>query len=223
MVIRQRAVQAEDKEERRHAILDAAERLLVRSPERVANVAEVADEAGLAKGTVYLYFASKEELLLALHERNSSRFFAALQSRLDQEQTVSIDEMLELTARHILEVPTYLPLATRCLGLLETEIPAAAAAAYLARMTERLRNAGAGVEKHFPALQPGEGVALLHQSYALMLGMWQLSSARGAGEPGLACPISRLDYPQELGIALRALWRGTIAVRERGVLQEVHS
>ena len=70
MVIRQRAILAEDKQERQHAILDAAERLLRRSPERIANVAEVADEAGLAKGTVYLYFPSKEELLLALHERN---------------------------------------------------------------------------------------------------------------------------------------------------------
>ena len=53
------------------------ERLLLRSPDRVANVAEVADEAGLAKGTVYLYFPSKEELLLALHERNIDGFFRA--------------------------------------------------------------------------------------------------------------------------------------------------
>ena len=75
MVIRQRAIQAEDKQERHDAILDAAERLLLRSPDRVANVAEVADEAGLAKGTVYLYFPSKEELLLAVHERNVDGFF----------------------------------------------------------------------------------------------------------------------------------------------------
>jgi len=50
------------------AILDATERLLVRAPVRVANMAEVADEAGLAKGTVYLYFASKDELLLAAED-----------------------------------------------------------------------------------------------------------------------------------------------------------
>src|SRR6266576_2548606 len=70
MAIRQRAIHTEDKHERHHAILDATERLLVRAPVRVANMAEVADEAGLAKGTVYLYFASKDELLLALHERH---------------------------------------------------------------------------------------------------------------------------------------------------------
>jgi AcrR family transcriptional regulator len=59
MVIRQRAIHSEDKQERHHAILDATERLLTRAPVRVANMAEVADEAGLAKGTVYLYFPSK--------------------------------------------------------------------------------------------------------------------------------------------------------------------
>ena len=75
MVIRQRAIQAEDKRERHDAILDAAERVLLHSPERVASVAEVADNAGLAKGTVYLYFPSKEELLLAVHERRISGFF----------------------------------------------------------------------------------------------------------------------------------------------------
>ena len=36
----------------------------------MANVAEVAESAGLAKSTVYLYFPGKEEMLLALHERH---------------------------------------------------------------------------------------------------------------------------------------------------------
>src|SRR5664279_1381523 len=78
MVIRQRAILAEDKQERHHAILDAAEQLLLRSPEHGASVAEVAQEACLAKGTVYLYFRSKEELLLAVHERGIDRFFRAV-------------------------------------------------------------------------------------------------------------------------------------------------
>ena len=42
------AILVGDKHERHHAILDAAERLLLRSPDRIANMAEVAQEAGLA-------------------------------------------------------------------------------------------------------------------------------------------------------------------------------
>ncbi|HET7403967.1 MAG TPA: helix-turn-helix domain-containing protein, partial [Usitatibacter sp.] len=78
MTATQRAIALEDKEERGNAILDAAEALYLEHPDRIASVAEVAHAAGLAKGTVYLYFPSKEEMLLALHERHVRAFFAHL-------------------------------------------------------------------------------------------------------------------------------------------------
>src|SRR5258705_2012670 len=118
MVIRQRAMQAEAKQERHHAILDAAERLLSRAPDRRASVAEVADEAGLAKGTVYLYFASKEELLLAVHERNLDEFFAAFNALLARASPVTLDDLLEVTSEHIVRPPLFLPLAARCFALM---------------------------------------------------------------------------------------------------------
>ena len=211
MVIRHRAVLAEDKQERHHAILDAAARLLARSPDRVANVAEVADEAGLAKGTVYLYFPSKEELLLALHERNVAGFFEAMIARLERPEPVTLDFMLALMRRYMVDDPTYLPLATRCLGLMATQMPTEAAAAFMERMTDRLWSAGAGLERHFPTLPPGGGVVLLRRSYALIIGLWQLSSAHAAhGGEAAHCPTGQFDYAQELGVALAALWEGTI-------------
>jgi len=209
MVIRQRAVLAEDKQERHHAILDAAERLLARSPARVANVAEVADEAGLAKGTVYLYFPSKEELLLAAHERHADEFFGALTERLAQEAPVTLDELVALAQEHIVARATFLPLATRCLGMMATEVPLETAAAFHARMLERLQAAGAGLERHFPALAAGEGVPLLRRSFALIVGLWQMSFAHSRDEPGM-CGMGPADFPAELAQALRALWVGTI-------------
>ena len=217
MVIRQRAIQAEDKQERHHAILDAAERLLARSPERIANVAEVADEAGLAKGTVYLYFPSKEELLLAVHERNIDGFFVALLERLGQAAPASIDDILALTHRHMVEPPLFLPLAARCFGMMGQGVPAEVAFAFKDRMADRLQRAGAGLERHFPELAAGGGVALLRHSYALILGLWQMSGASGAH--GSPCAVNtdpalpaELDYayPAELDRALLALWSGTV-------------
>lgn len=215
MAIRQRAIQAEDKQERHEAILDAATRLLLRSPERIANMADVADEAGLAKGTVYLYFPSKEELLLAVHERNIDGFFSALCARLGRDTPVAIADVLALTHAHIVEPPLFLPLAARCFGLLGQSVPAEAAAAFKLRMVERLTAAGAGLEKHFHELAPGEGVGLLRQSYALILGLWQMVG--DSGSPKLACTVASggegvLDYSyaKELDRALLALWNGTI-------------
>jgi len=211
MVIRQRAILAEDKQERHHAILDAAERLLARSPERVANVAEVADEAGLAKGTVYLYFPSKEELLLALHERHIDGFFRALIDRLVLPCPIAFDEMIALTQVHFLGRPTCLPLATRCLGMMATEVPQETAGAFQQRMSERLQSAGAGLERHFPELGTGGGVVLLRRSFALIIGLFQMSWAHAHGESG-ACGMTEVDFPGELAQALRALWQGTVGL-----------
>ncbi len=215
MVIRQRAIQAEDKQERHHAILDAAERLLLRAPDRAANVAEVADEAGLAKGTVYLYFPSKEELLLAVHERNIDAFFTALIERMQSDTPAAIDDVLVLTHRYMVEPPLFLPLAARCFGLMGQSVAPECGQEFKRRMAVRLQAAGAGLERHFPELAAGSGVALLHYSYALIIGLWQMSPA-AQGLPSacalaaVSSPDFKYSFPDELDRALRALWEGTV-------------
>jgi AcrR family transcriptional regulator len=60
-------------EERRTAILDAALRVWARRGFDGTSVAEVAREAGLTKGTLYLYFPSKRALLDEALQRYSLR------------------------------------------------------------------------------------------------------------------------------------------------------
>jgi AcrR family transcriptional regulator len=67
---------------RRTQILDGAERVFV-DRGLDASVAEVAKVAGVAKGTVYLYFASKAELLAELRARYIERFAATVEAALD--------------------------------------------------------------------------------------------------------------------------------------------
>jgi len=219
MAVRQRAIQAEDKQERRDAILDAAEQLLQDAPERVASVAEVAHQAGLAKGTVYLYFPSKEELLLAVHERRIDGFFHDLIALVEGAPHLDFDALFAVARTHLVEPPLFLPLAARCFGLMAHCIPQPTALAFQQRMAARLERAGAGIERHFPLPipAPGRGVALLRRCYALILGLWQMSAAIGGG---LCCapraaeelpPTFAWSYPEELEGALRALWQGTIA------------
>ncbi len=51
---------------RHQEVLEAARRIFARLGYAAANVEEIAKEAGMAKGTVYLYFKSKEEVFLAV-------------------------------------------------------------------------------------------------------------------------------------------------------------
>jgi TetR/AcrR family transcriptional regulator, transcriptional repressor for nem operon len=63
---------------RREQILDAAARVLVERGLAATTMADVAEAAAVAKGTVYLYFESKAELLAGLRARYFERFAALL-------------------------------------------------------------------------------------------------------------------------------------------------
>ncbi|MEW6545362.1 MAG: TetR/AcrR family transcriptional regulator [Bacillota bacterium] len=64
-------MEAEKRLEKETMILDAAERVFAARGYAATTVKDVAQEAGVATGTVYLYFPSKEELFLALIDRGT--------------------------------------------------------------------------------------------------------------------------------------------------------
>src|SRR5436309_6049817 len=55
--------------DKRERILSAAERIFARHGFFAAKVSDVAKEAGVADGTIYLYFKNKDDLLISLFER----------------------------------------------------------------------------------------------------------------------------------------------------------
>lgn len=63
----------------REAILDATDRLLARYGYRKMTIDDLAKEAGIGKGTVYLYFPSKEEIALSYIDRIVERLIEKLQ------------------------------------------------------------------------------------------------------------------------------------------------
>lgn len=63
---------AREKQRRRNQIVDAAERIIFSKGLDQATMDEIAEEAELSKGTLYLYFKNKNELYLAITERGSN-------------------------------------------------------------------------------------------------------------------------------------------------------
>jgi AcrR family transcriptional regulator len=214
-----RAVGSEDKEARRSAILDAAERLFNVS-HTLANVSAVADAAGLAKGTVYLYFETKEEIYFALHVRQVEHFFAALIERLADERPFTYSEMAALSDEHMVDNRNYMPLCATCMGFGAAGISPEIGASFQERLGTWIVTAGAGLERHFPKMDKGEGVRLLKHSYALLIGLHHLLGERGPAHvapkrmslPGIG------SYHHETDIALSRYWESVTrepAVRNR--------
>jgi AcrR family transcriptional regulator len=75
---RRRAVSQEDKERRRAAILGAAKKVFSAKGFHAATIADVARTAGIAYGSIYWYFDSKEALFQALMDDEEQ----ALRSRI---------------------------------------------------------------------------------------------------------------------------------------------
>jgi AcrR family transcriptional regulator len=209
----QRALAVEDKEERKQELLDAVERLYLKHPDRMPNVSEVADMAGLAKGTVYLYFPTKEDMLLELHQRHVAHFFTALMKMLSGPGPLTFDDIFSVTRSHMIRVPGYLALSSHCFAQMERETPFESAVQFKIGVAQTLTTAGAGLERHFSGLGEGGGVRILMHSYGLICGLWQLLHPNERFEKALARPelaLLKRDYEKEIEIALRALWEGLL-------------
>jgi AcrR family transcriptional regulator len=213
MVIRQRAMLDEDKLVRRQSILSAAAALFMLHPDRLASVEEVAREAGLAKGTLYLYFKTKEEIYLAVHEQQTQRFFDTLEALLLKERRrPSLKRFNRSVIDTIRQHPGFLRLGVQCPEF-ERNADFDAVAGFKGRIGARLEALGGIIETIYPALKTGEGALLLIRSYALMLGLWQLvapSPVRERLNVRDELALFRLEYFTQLEAALFALWRGTV-------------
>jgi AcrR family transcriptional regulator len=171
--LRHRAVDADEKAARKEAILDAAERLYSRAQE-LPSVAEVAAEAGLAKGTMYLYFETKESIYLGLHSRHSKLFFDALIAKLERPEPFGMEDMLEAVDEHMIGHASFLPLSNVCMGAASDRIDERTHEAFHRELGAWLARAGAGLERRLPKLAPGDGMRFLHHGYAALLGLYQL-------------------------------------------------
>jgi TetR/AcrR family fatty acid metabolism transcriptional regulator len=78
-----RAPRSQNAGEKRDLILKAATKLFARRGFFNAQVADVAREAGVAAGTVYLYFQGKDDLLISIFERTMHEALAAVRQALD--------------------------------------------------------------------------------------------------------------------------------------------
>ena len=133
----QRARSETEKLEREGSILTATEILLRQSGYESMTMQAVATAAGLAKGTLYLYFTSRESLILAVHGRLFDRWidrFAAHQPEL-----ADFDGFCRDFARHYADDPLFLQLAGFANALLEPQLDLEALVKSKRGMARRLK------------------------------------------------------------------------------------
>jgi len=205
-----RARAPEHKSERRAAILAAAEALIRRDPEGGFAVGDIARRAGLAKGTVYLYFGSREEILLAVHDAQLGELFAGLEAVLEQ-PGADAARVARAVLAFLKRRGQFLRLATNCHGALEGSLAPEASRAHRDAVAVRLTTIGQRIEALHPGMRAGEGLRLLMNCYSLMLGLWQLAASPLRVEAGARTPAAlRIDFDTQLSAALTDMWNAAV-------------
>ncbi len=216
---RMRATGPEEKTERRAVILRAAEELLHATPSGGITVEDLARRAGLAKGTVYLYFRTREEVLLQVHWERLQGLFDALEQELAAPQPNVGYGAVRATLRYLRAHPEFLPLATNCRGMLEANTSTEAALEFKRALGTRLVAIGARLEVLYPGMAKGDGVGMMMSFYALMIGLWQLTDPPACLREAMQRPemsMFRVDFEKQLAAALLALWAGTVGAQGDG-------
>ena len=76
-----------EKEQRKNDIVDAAERVFFEKGHENTTMDDVAEEAELSKGTLYLYFKNKEDLYLAIHLRGNRIMHSLFETAVENAKT----------------------------------------------------------------------------------------------------------------------------------------
>lgn len=173
MAITRRARSAEQKSERLQEILFAAEALLQEKSFQKINIADVARKAGMAKGTVFLYFKTKEELFFRIASKEFEKWFDAMDRVFTEAASAGKPRRDNVLAglRLILGQQPLLPRLSAILHVvLEQNIGYEEALGFKRMLSVRLSKTGALLEKCLPSFKPGQGVTFLFWMYALVIG-----------------------------------------------------
>lgn len=105
---------AKKKGEKYEAILDAAVKVIAANGYADSQISKIAREAGVADGTVYLYFDSKEEIMIDLFNEFLGAFIEEIRHEMS-EITDSAEMLKKLVEAHLTKLEANHNLAVVCL------------------------------------------------------------------------------------------------------------
>ncbi len=197
MTIRRRAINENQKLERRQTILETTLSLFKKSSYDTISIEKVAKQSGIAKGTVYLYFKTKEALFLALQAQAFTAWFDEIDQQLAKRahspKPDQVEDIAHLIVTSLEKHQILVKLISISNTILEHNIDYDTATSFKRLLLQRVSTTGPLLEACLPHLEAGEGIRLLLHTHALVIGLKHMA------EPA---PIVNqvLDNEADLGV-----------------------
>jgi AcrR family transcriptional regulator len=179
----------------------------------------IAADAGVTKGTLYLYFPTKEHLFLALLDEDLAVWFDAVESAFGADGSWTPERTIDALAESLLAQPLLTRLLAILEGVLERNIDLETAIVFKERLLDRTQHTATLLERCLPQLGAGNGLLVLLHVRALLVGLQLMCEPSPtiveafAARPGLA-PF-QLDFATHVRTGIAAILRGTLLTSSR--------
>jgi len=207
-----RAIGDDQKAERRETILQTAWEMFQASTYEAVTIAGVAGQLGLAKGTVFLYFPTKDELFLAVQAQQMEAWFDGIDARLAKLAVpCEAEAFAQVIAKSLKSNTQFVRLLAILSTVLEQNIGLDSAIRFKHMLLRRLTSTGMRIEQHLPWLQAGEGARVLMRIQAIVVGLWHQADTSAVVTEALRDKTLRgltVNFHRELPAMLIALLQG---------------
>ena len=209
--MRVRARNEEDKLERRQAILDAGLELWNETSYADFTMNAVAEKAGVVKGTLYLYFETKEQLFMALVSDMMVEYFDEVDGRLQEGGRWSRSRVVQILTDAFTGRDAFTRMLTLLGNICEHNVSYEQLVAFKRLTLERFTRTAALLARRLPLLGADAALrAIMHLS-AFAAGLAQVSFPSPLLDKVLDLPdlhVMRVDLKTEFAAAAAALLRG---------------
>jgi AcrR family transcriptional regulator len=208
-----RAYTEEAKQQREEMIIAAAAALLMEKGYYAINVEQVAQSAGLAKGTVYLYFKTKEALFLTVFERQATVWFNEIEQELSLTPEGSPKQTLvDLLVKSLIHKPLLTRLVALTSIIFEYNVSVERAHQHKVWIFDYLAAIGQLLETKFD-LRPMQGLRFLLRAFVIVAGLEGFAHPSPITDQVFALDptLTKLDFESELRSLLSLLLKANSA------------
>ena len=158
--------------ERREEIINACEKLYQTMSFKDITLKEIGNVTSFSRPTIYTYFETKEEIFLALYEREYDRWNADLEAILDGNETMTREQLASAVAASIGKREQLLKLLSMNNYDMESNSRPERLVSFKAAYGKSLRNVRALLDKFCPEMKEEEKQSFLYVFFPFMFGIY---------------------------------------------------
>ncbi len=171
-----RATNDAEKQFRRQSIIDIVDKLFEKEEFKQITMAKIAEKAGLAKGTLFTYFQSKEDIFISLTEQKMDEWVSDLEKKVESPPcnfgSMDPETFTELMLSSV-DGKIIVKLLSILDDTLEQNLDFKRILQFKTFSKQRLIRVGEIIEAALGKLQKGSGVMIISQLFVCLTGAYK--------------------------------------------------